>query len=74
MKFWIKNKDLFEQKEMIKVFTPIMNNGSIQMESLGVDIATQSNLSHKLFRFINKGRSKNIFKKYWEEDERGREI
>jgi len=73
MKFWIKNKDEFSKEEMIKAFKPIIRSGSIQQDSLGVDIATQSSLSHKILRLINKGRSKNIFKKYWEEDVRGKE-
>jgi len=69
MKFWVQNKDEFSGNEMIKAFKSIAKSGTIEMESRGVDIATQDNLSRKIYRVINKGRSKNIFRKYWEEDE-----
>ncbi len=68
MKIWVKNKDYFEQKEMIKAFTPIIKSGAIQMESQGVDLVTQEGLTMKIYRAINKFRSKNKFQKFWVED------
>lgn len=70
MRFWIKNKRAFSQKEkeMVKAFKPIMDSGAIRMESRGVDLVTQDKLSRSIYKLLNKHRSKNKFEKYWKEE------
>ena len=65
MRFWLKNKEIFDEKTMIECFKRIQDSGAIELESHGVDLATQENLAYKIGRVINRGRSKNVFKKFW---------
>lgn len=69
MKVWMANKDEFTEEDIIKRFKPIENNGSIKMDSMGVDIVTLQSLIHKIYALINKGRPVNKFKEFWIEDE-----
>lgn len=67
MKIWIRNREEFSEEEMIKCFKPIRNNGSIKMDTKGVDTTTMKSLAFKIYGTLNKGRSVNKFKEFWED-------
>jgi hypothetical protein len=70
MRIWIKNKDNFEEDEFIKRFRPIEKAISIKMDATaGVfDTGILEQVTRKMYKIINKGHSKNLFKEFWKEE------
>lgn len=71
LRFWIANKNYFSEADIIKAFKPIQENTTLKLESKGVDRMAMSSLAYKMLPLLNKGRSVNLFKKFWKEDSKG---
>lgn len=67
IRFWLKNKEEYNDGQMIVAFKKIYKEEAIHRESYSVDLVTQKSLTYKILDCINKGRSKNLFKKYWKD-------
>lgn len=65
MKIWIVNKDNYPEEILIKRFSAIKYNGSIRMETKGVDSTTIKALTYKIYGTLNKGLSANQFIEFW---------
>ncbi len=68
MRIWRINKDKFSEKELIKCFKPISEDMNVKMNSIGVDIALLQSLAFRIYSIINRKRTVNKFKQFWEED------
>jgi len=70
MRIWLKNKDNFKEDEFIKRFRPIEKAISIRQDATaGVfDTGILEQVTRKMYKIINKGHSKNLFKEFWKEE------
>jgi len=68
MKIWVKNREDFEEEEMIKRFIPVEKSGSVRQDSFIGNVAIQESLTRKIYKVINKGYSTNKFKEFWNEN------
>ncbi len=68
MRTWLKNKEIFDEETMVNCFKLIPKDLALKLESNYRGDAEIEFFTRKLYRAINKGRSVNKFKPFWEEE------